>query len=55
MKRRFVPLVVSGAVLTLGLALLAPLAISLLYADGSWESFLVPSVAMVVKECSTAS
>ncbi|HSL01516.1 MAG TPA: TrkH family potassium uptake protein [Rubrobacteraceae bacterium] len=46
MERRFVPLVVSGMVLTLGLALLAPLTVSLLYADGSWESFLMPSVAM---------
>jgi trk system potassium uptake protein len=47
-ERRFVPLVVSGVILTLGLTLLAPLIISLLYADGSWESFLVPSVAMIL-------
>jgi trk system potassium uptake protein TrkH len=33
--------------LSLGLALLVPLAISLLYADGSWESFLIPAAVMV--------
>ena len=31
--------VVSGVVLALGLALLVPLALSLLYRDGSWASF----------------
>jgi trk system potassium uptake protein TrkH len=46
-ERRFVPLVLSGAVLSLGLALLVPLAISLFYADGSWESFLIPAAVMV--------
>jgi trk system potassium uptake protein TrkH len=40
-------LVISGVVLSLGLALLVPLAVSLLYADGSWESFLIPAAAMV--------
>src|ERR687897_1595291 len=38
--------VVSGMVLALGLALLVPLAISLLYRDGSWASFLLPGAAM---------
>jgi len=33
--------------LSLGLALLVPLTISLLYADGSWESFLIPAAVMV--------
>jgi trk system potassium uptake protein TrkH len=33
--------------LSLGSALLVPLAISLLYADGSWESFLIPAAVMV--------
>jgi trk system potassium uptake protein TrkH len=38
--------VVSGVVLALGLALLVPLALSLLYRDGSWASFLLPEAAM---------
>lgn len=33
-------------VLALGLALLVPLALSLLYRDGSWASFLLPEAAM---------
>jgi trk system potassium uptake protein TrkH len=40
--------VLSGVVLALGLSLLLPLARSLLYADGSWESFLLPAAAMVL-------
>src|SRR5215207_1700026 len=39
--------VVSGVVLALGLALLVPLALSLLYRDGSWASFLIPAAAMI--------
>ena len=35
-------------VLALGLALLVPLAISLLYRDGSWASFLLPGAAMAL-------
>ena len=35
-------------VLSLGLSLLVPLAVSLLYADGSWESFLIPAAVMVL-------
>ena len=38
----------SGVVLALGLALLAPLAVSLLYDDESWASFLIPALAMIV-------
>jgi trk system potassium uptake protein len=38
--------VLSGVVLALGLSLFVPLAISLLYRDGSWESFLLPAAAM---------
>src|SRR3712207_3317892 len=38
----------AGVVLALGLALLVPLALSLLYRDGSWESFLLPAVGMLV-------
>ena len=37
----------SGVVLALGLAMLVPLALSLLYRDGSWASFLVPAAFMV--------
>ena len=40
--------VVSGVVFALGLALLFPLALSLLYRDGSWASFLLPAAAMAV-------
>src|SRR5215211_1733230 len=35
-------------VLALGLALLVPLALSLLYRDGSWASFLLPGAAMAL-------
>jgi trk system potassium uptake protein TrkH len=34
-------------VLVLGVSLLVPLALSLLYRDGSWPSFLVPATAMM--------
>ena len=40
--------VVSGVILALGLALLVPLALSLLYRDGSWASFLLPGAAMAL-------
>ena len=40
--------VVSGVVLALGMALLLPPALSLLYRDGSWESFLLPGAAMAL-------
>ena len=40
--------VVSGVVLALGMALLLPLALSLLYRDGSLASFLLPAVAMAL-------
>jgi len=46
MTRLVVTRVVSGVLLALGLALLVPLALSLLYRDGSWGSFLLPAVAM---------
>jgi trk system potassium uptake protein TrkH len=36
----------AGVILAIGLALLVPLALSLLYRDGSWMSFSVPAVAM---------
>jgi trk system potassium uptake protein len=37
----------AGVVLAIGLALLVPLALSLLYRDGSWASFLLPGALMV--------
>jgi trk system potassium uptake protein TrkH len=37
----------AGVVLALGLALLVPLTLSLLYRDGSWESFLIPAAFMI--------
>ena len=40
--------VVSGVLLALGVALLVPLALSLLYRDGSWASFLLPGAVMVL-------
>jgi len=40
--------VISGVVLVLGVALLVPLALSLLYRDGSWASFLVTATAMML-------
>jgi trk system potassium uptake protein len=36
----------AGVVLAIGLALLVPLALSLLYRDGSWVSFLLPGALM---------
>ncbi len=37
----------SGVVLALGLALLAPLAVSIGYGDGSWTSFAIPAAVMI--------
>lgn len=37
----------AGVLLALGVAMLVPLALSLLYADGSWPSLLVPAAAMI--------
>jgi trk system potassium uptake protein TrkH len=37
----------AGVILAIGLALLVPLALSLLYRDGSWLSFLLPATLMV--------
>lgn len=38
----------SGVVLALGLALLAPLALSLGYRNGSWPSFTLPAALNVI-------
>ncbi|MDP8952045.1 MAG: TrkH family potassium uptake protein [Actinomycetota bacterium] len=46
MNARIVTRVNAGVTLALGMALLVPLAISFLYRDGSWASFLVPAVVM---------
>jgi hypothetical protein len=37
----------AGVILAIGLALLIPLALSLLYSDGSWASFLLPPTLIV--------
>ena len=37
----------AGVILAIGLALFVPLALSLLYRDGSWASFLLPAAIMV--------
>jgi trk system potassium uptake protein TrkH len=37
----------AGVVLAIGIALLIPLLLSLLYGDGSWPSFLFPAAAMI--------
>ncbi len=37
----------AGVVLAIGVALLVPLTLSLLYGDGSWRSFLLPAAGMV--------
>jgi trk system potassium uptake protein TrkH len=37
----------SGVLVALGLSLLIPLALSLLYRDGSWDCFLLPAVGMM--------
>ena len=47
MRFQVVVRVNAGVVLALGLALLVPLALSLLYRDGSWESFLIPAALMI--------
>lgn len=47
MNARIVLRVNAGVTLALGLAMLVPLTLSLFYGDGSWESFLLPAVAMV--------
>ena len=47
MRSRVVVGVNSGVVLALGLALLVPLILSLLYEDDSWESFLIPAAVMI--------
>jgi trk system potassium uptake protein TrkH len=46
-RARVVVGVNAGVVLALGLALLVPLTLSLLYRDGSWESFLIPAALMI--------
>ena len=38
----------AGVILALGLALLVPFTLSLLYRDDSWASFLLPATLMVV-------
>ena len=46
MNPRIVIRVNAGVILAIGLSLLVPLALSLLYGDGSWMSFLLPAAVM---------
>src|SRR5918998_1318473 len=46
MNARVVLRVNAGVVLAIGLTLLVPLLLSLLYRDGSWRSFLLPAVVL---------
>jgi trk system potassium uptake protein len=46
-RARVVVGVNAGVVLALGLALLVFLTLSLLYGNGSWETFLIPAAAMI--------
>jgi trk system potassium uptake protein TrkH len=46
MNSRVVIRVNAGVILAIGLALLVPLAVSVLYRNGSWMSFLLPALAM---------
>ncbi|HET7479474.1 MAG TPA: TrkH family potassium uptake protein [Rubrobacteraceae bacterium] len=47
MNPRVIIRVNAGVVTAIGLAMLVPLALSLLYADGSWTSFLIPSLVLI--------
>src|ERR671911_215763 len=47
MRARVVVRINAGVILSLGLALLVPLILSLLYRDGSWKSFLIPAAVMI--------
>ena len=46
-RAKFVIGVNAGVILALGLALLVPLFLSMLYRDGSWRSFLIPAAVMI--------
>lgn len=48
MNARIIIRVNAGVVLAIGLSLLVPLALSVGYGDGSWASFLLPAVVMVL-------
>ncbi|HEX2729495.1 MAG TPA: hypothetical protein VHM16_07045, partial [Rubrobacteraceae bacterium] len=47
MNPRVIIRVNAGVVIAIGLAMLIPLALSLLYSDGSWASFLLPAIVLV--------
>jgi trk system potassium uptake protein len=47
MNVRTVLRVNAGVILAIGVSLLIPLLLSLLYEDGSWKSFLLPAAAMI--------
>ncbi len=48
MNYRVILRINAGVILALGLALLAPLAISFVYRDGSWASFALPAATMIL-------
>jgi trk system potassium uptake protein TrkH len=47
MRARVVVGVNAGVILAIGLTLLVPLVLSLVYGDGSWKSFLIPAAVMI--------
>ncbi len=48
MNPRIIIRINAGVIAAIGVALLAPLALSLAYRDGSWPSFLLPAVGLVL-------
>ncbi len=48
MNPRIIIRINAGVIAAIGLALLAPLSLSLAYRDGSWPSFLFPAVGLVL-------
>ena len=48
MRAAIVVRINAGVILAIGVSMLVPLLLSLVYGDGSWESFLLPSTVMIV-------
>ena len=48
MNPRIVIRINAGVILAIGLSMLVPLVLSLAYRDGSWASFLLPSLALAL-------
>lgn len=47
MRASIVVRINAGVILAIGVSMLVPLLLSLYYGDGSWESFLIPSLVMI--------